>query len=198
VYDAVESRNTMHQPPGSGPAIGTRSGHDREEERMRTRNLIVLALAFAVIAVGAATPGYADEAAAKGLLKKWMAAYNSGDLKAVAALYAEDGCRMPPNLETVTGREAILESMNTLVEMGITKVKIGMTSSGGSGDHGYTTGTFAILDADGNKVDYGKWMNTLIKVGDDWMIQCDIWNSNMPLEMEEMGEMKKMKKKEEM
>ena len=171
---------------------------------MRTRNLIALTLTVAVVALGLATPGHADEAAAKALLEKWMTAYNSGDLEAVAALYAEDGCRMPPNMETVTGREAILEALKTGLEMGVAKVKIGLTSTGGSDDHGYTIGTFAILDADGNKVDHGKWMNTLTKVGDDWMIHCDIWNSDMPLEMKEMKEMKemekmkKMEKKEEM
>jgi ketosteroid isomerase-like protein len=38
----------------------------------------------------------------------WEKKYNAGNLAAVQALYATDGCRMPPNQEAVHGSEAIL------------------------------------------------------------------------------------------
>ena len=40
-------------------------------------------------------------------VREFEAAYNRGDMAALAALYAEDAALMPPDRGTITGRPAI-------------------------------------------------------------------------------------------
>jgi ketosteroid isomerase-like protein len=115
------------------------------------------------------------------LIEQWVTAYNAGDDAAVAAIYLEDGCRMPPHAEMVHGRQAIEGNIAGGREMGLAKVEIDYTGKGTSGDIGYGMGTWRAFDAEGNEVDHGKWMNHVKKVGDSWMIACDIWNSDLPM-----------------
>src|SRR6266702_2922002 len=56
----------------------------------------------------AASPASADEAAIRAESTDWVKAYNGGDAKAVAALYAEDALLLPPGAPGVKGRGAIM------------------------------------------------------------------------------------------
>lgn len=143
-----------------------------------TRIALVLVLGTLVFAsIGFAADG-SDMAAT---VQAWQENYNSGNFAGVAALYADDGCRMPPNAVTVTGREAIQESLVQGHEQGLAQVKIGLTMSSSSGDQANATGTYEVLDEDGNTIDHGKWMNMSRKTAEGWKIQCDIWNSDLPV-----------------
>jgi len=97
------------------------------------------------------------------------------------ALYASDGCRMPPNQELVLGDDAILAQLKAGKDRGAAKLKITVTSAESSGDLGYGTGTFVITGADGAHVDHGKWMLVSKKSNGVWKTQCDIFNSDMPM-----------------
>ena len=116
-----------------------------------------------------------------GRAASWQKNFGSDNLKGVAALYTEDACRMPPNAETIKGRDAIVAHLNGMKEEGAAKVKIGVTADETSGDMAHGTGTYEILGADDSHIDHGKWMNVSKKVGGKWLIQCDIWNSDMPV-----------------
>jgi len=141
-----------------------------------------IALALVVGILIFASVGFAaDEANMAAMVQTWQANYNSGNFAGVAALYAEDGCRMPPNAVTVNGREAIQENLVQGHEQGLAQVKLGLTMSSSSGDQADATGTYEILDEDGNSIDHGKWMNMSRKTAEGWKIQCDIWNSDLPL-----------------
>jgi uncharacterized protein (TIGR02246 family) len=136
-----------------------------------------LALLVAVILVAPAMA--ADEADMSAMAATWEKEYNAGNLEAVAALYAADGCRMPPYQETAKGAQGILAALKSSKEQGIAKIKIGVTTAETMGDMGYAIGTYEITGADGKHVDHGKWMNVSKKVSGTWKIHCDIWNSNM-------------------
>ena len=138
----------------------------------------VLLLAATLTAVPALA---ADKSDLAGRAATWEKEYNAGNLAAVQALYATDGCRMPPNQKTVQGSEAILGQIKWGKDQGWAKVKIGVTSAESSGDLGYGTGTYEIMAADGSHIDHGKWMNVSKKSGGTWKIQCDIFNSDMPM-----------------
>ena len=133
---------------------------------------LVLALAPAVSA------GETDLA---GRAATWAKSFNSDDLIGIARLYTEDGCRMPPNAEAIKGRPAIADYLKGMKEMGAAKVKISVTVDESSGDMAHGAGTYEILGADGSHIDHGKWMNVSKKVGGKWLIDCDIWNSDMPV-----------------
>jgi ketosteroid isomerase-like protein len=149
---------------------------------MRKNHRIGIALLAAVAALALAAPVVAADAAdMAGKIVTWEAAYNAGDFAGVAAHYAADGCRMPPNATIVKGREAIQASLEAGHAAGIAQVKLGLVSSVSSGDLASAMGTYEILDSEGKSVDNGKWMNTSKKTADGWKIQCDIWNSDRPL-----------------
>jgi len=147
----------------------------------KDRRIGITLLAAAAALLLAAPVAAADASDMAGKIVSWEAAYNAGDFAAVAAYYAADGCRMPPNATTVQGREAIQTSIEEGHAAGIAQVKLGLVSSSTSGDLGWAMGTYEILDAEGKSIDNGKWMNTSKKAADGWKIQCDIWNSDRPL-----------------
>jgi ketosteroid isomerase-like protein len=110
----------------------------------------------------------------------WETAFNADSLEAVVALYAADGCRMPPNAPTAQGSEAILASLQSAKDHGIAKVRIAVTSAESSGSLANATGTFELSGADGKQLDHGKWMGMAMKTNGKWKTQCDIWNSDLP------------------
>ena len=136
-------------------------------------------LALLLVAILAAPVMAADESNMAAKAATWEKEYNAGNLEAVAALYAADGCRMPPYQETAKGTQGILAALKSGKEQGIAKVKVGVTSAETSGDVGYATGTYEVTGPDGKHVDHGKWMNVSKKANGTWKIHCDIWNSNM-------------------
>jgi ketosteroid isomerase-like protein len=140
-----------------------------------------------MLATLAAVPALAvDKSDMAGIAATWEKEYNADNLAAVAALYASDGCRMPPNAEAVHGTEGILGQLKSGKEHGLAKVKIAVTMSETNGDTGHATGTYVVTGADGSHVDHGKWMNISKKVNGAWKIQCDIFNSDMPMATGEM------------
>lgn len=146
----------------------------------RTDRLSTIFVVAALIVAGA--PAMAgDDSNLEERAAMWMEKYNSGDLSGVAALYAEDGERNPPNAESVSGREAILAFLETQRERGLAKVNVEVTSAHSSCDMAWARGTYQIVGDDGAELDHGKWVNVSKKVGDDWVIQSDIWNSDLPL-----------------
>jgi len=135
-------------------------------------------------AVLAAIPAAAaDKSDVAGRAATWEKEYNAGNLAAVVALYAPDGCRMPPNQEAVHGSDAILAQLKAGKDRGSANVKIVVTNADSSGDIGYGTGTYVVTGADGSHVDHGKWMLVSKKLNGTWKTQCDIFNSDMPMAM---------------
>ena len=50
----------------------------------------------------------AADAGLEATIAAWQEAFNAGDFEAVAAHYASDACRMPPNQEILAGMNGIL------------------------------------------------------------------------------------------
>ncbi len=136
---------------------------------------LILTVLVAVPAIAAGGSDLAGRAAT------WEKEYNADNLKAVAALYAADGCRMPPNQKAVCGSDGILGQLTAGKQQGVAKVKIAVTHDETSGDWGYGAGTYEIIGPDGAHADHGKWMNVSKKMNGKWIIQRDIFNSDMPI-----------------
>lgn len=147
-----------------------------------TTKRIVIWVSILVCAVFVAAPVLAaDQSDLAGRAATWVKEYNADNLNAVVALYAADGCRMPPNAETVHGSDAILAQLKSGKDNGGAKIKVTVTSAESMGDSGWGAGTYELTRADGTPIDNGKWMNVSKKVKGTWKIQCDMWNSNNPL-----------------
>jgi ketosteroid isomerase-like protein len=149
---------------------------------MRTKRAVCCGLALVLGAVLAAVPAAAaDKSDVAGRAVTWEKEYNAGNLAGVVALYASDGCRMPPNQAIACGSEAILANLKAGKDRGLAQVKIVVTSADSSGDVGYGTGTYVVTGADGSHVDHGKWMLVSKKSNGTWKTQSDIFNSDMPV-----------------
>jgi ketosteroid isomerase-like protein len=149
---------------------------------MHTKKAVCCGFALMLAAVLVAVPvAAADKSDIAALAAVWEKEYNAGNLAGVVALYASDGCRMPPNQEAVHGSDAILAQLKAGKDRGLAKVKIAVTSAESSGDLRYGIGTYEITGADGSHVDHGKWMLVSKKSNGAWKTQCDIFNSDMPM-----------------
>lgn len=149
---------------------------------MLTNKALCCGLVLMLGAVLAAVPAAAaDQSDVAGRAAIWEKEYNAGNLAAVQALYAADGCRMPPNQAAVQGSAAILAQLKAGKDKGLAKVKIVVTAAESNADLGYGTGTYVITGADGSHIDHGKWMLVSKKSNGTWKTQCDIFNSDMPM-----------------
>ena len=116
---------------------------------------------------------------------EWIANFNAGDGVAIAEMMGEDAMLLPPNSEPVVGREAIAEFWQGLIDTGI-QGSLELTQIIAGEDLAVKIGEYDLVDAEGEMVDTGKWMEVWSRVGDEWQFQRDIWNSNLPLaEIEE-------------
>jgi len=138
--------------------------------------------AMAVLAVLAITTvGAADDAAdLKARAEAWEKAFNASKLEEVAAMYAQDGVRMPPNAATVKGRDAVLTQLRDSRKI-MSGVEIEAEKAIAEGNLGVTHGTYRIKGPDGTIVDHGKWVSIGRKVDGQWTTVSDIWNSDRPL-----------------
>ena len=151
---------------------------------MYTKRVFCFGLVLMLSPMLAAVPATAaDSSGLAARAATWEKEYNADNLAGVVALYASDGCRMPPNQEAVHGSDAILAQLKAGKDRGLAKVKIAVTSAESSGDLGYGTGTYVITGADGSHIDHGKWMLISKKSNGAWKTQCDIFNSDMPMPM---------------
>jgi uncharacterized protein (TIGR02246 family) len=76
---------------------------------VRTSSPLRAAAVLALAIVALPTPSRAQQAPgwARDQLAAWYAAFNAGDAKAVAALYAADAVIVPPGVQPIRGRAAI-------------------------------------------------------------------------------------------
>jgi uncharacterized protein (TIGR02246 family) len=156
---------------------------------IRSKNVSWLAVGIAVLVgsiVGlarAASPSSADEAAIRAQTASWEKAYNGGDAKAVAALYAEDALLLPPGAPGVRGRAAILAFFTKDIADskagGVVFVVNPQTDVGVSGNMGWESGTYKVT-VKGAVVETGKFLSVSRKKDGKWLYIRDTWNADAP------------------
>jgi len=130
----------------------------------------------------AAAPS-ADEAAVRAQTTDWVKAYNGGDAKAVAALYAGDALLLPPGAPGVKGRAAILEFFTKDVAnskaAGVIFAVAPKADVGVSGNMGWESGTYTVT-MKGAVVETGKYLSVSRKKDGKWLYLRDTWNADAP------------------
>jgi ketosteroid isomerase-like protein len=159
-------------------ALGRGGGLMRDKNKNRTfGKLATLGLAFMLTA----SPALAgDKSDIDGRVKMWQAAFNGGDGNSVAALYTEDATRMPYQAPVIEGRAAISANIQATHDAGATKIDLKVLGSESQGSMSWAHGTYQLKNAEGSTVQKGKWMNVSKKVGKEWLIHRDIWNTDAP------------------
>ena len=102
---------------------------------------------------------------------------NIRDTAAIAAIYAPNGSIMPPNAETIAGREAIEAFWSEFLTSG-NIISIKGTEVRASGNIGYRVGTFTIASEHNQLLDAGKYVEVWHHSDGSWLLMYDIFNSN--------------------
>ncbi len=150
------------------------------------KNFLLLTTGLIVLTACApkAVDTAADEAALTADPAAWMEAYNAGNADGVAELYAEEALLLAPGAQAIAGRTAIRDFIASDIEAskaaGLTFRNDESTGVGVSGDMGWVSGTFSVLDASGATVDSGKYLSVYGRVDGDWQLIRDTWNSDKP------------------
>jgi len=144
----------------------------------------IVAVAGLMLGVAhAASAASADETAIRAQTTNWMKAYNGGDAKSVAALYAEDALLLPPGAAGVRGRGAILEFFTKDIAgskaSGAVFVVDPKTEVGVSGNMGWESGTYRV-NVKGAVVETGKFLSVSRKKDGKWLYLRDTWNTDAP------------------
>ena len=106
-------------------------------------------------------------------------AFNASDAVRLAALYTETATLMPPNEGAVKGRIAIQAwlqaALRRLGEIQIVPVRSSILEG-----EAFQVGNFKITPKDGSSPRAFKYVLILNRVGAQWQIAYDIWNSDQP------------------
>ena len=126
----------------------------------------------------------AEVAALHAVDQAWLKAYNGGNAETLASLYDEDAVLLPAGAPAVHGRAAIREffAKDTAASAkGAVKFRFGPSPDGGvSGDMGWASGTYVVMDKSGQVLDKGKYLSVSVKKGGHWLYLRDTWNSDLP------------------
>ena len=118
-----------------------------------------------------------------------VAAFNAEDAARAALLYAEDAVLMPANMPMIKGRTAIEGHFKK--EFGATDMTLQLkpieSTIEGSQGFGIGTSTFTLKRGGASQtvtgvgtVETGKYVLVFKRVGTDWKIAYDIFNSDAP------------------
>ncbi len=120
-----------------------------------------------------------NKAAIEKLNDVWTAAFNKGDAAAVAALYTEDAYVLPPGSAMVQGRAAIeafwRQAAQQMSDAKLTTVDLLPLGRSAARE----IGTVSLkTKAQPPQEVVGKYVVLWRKVGRDWKLATDIWNTD--------------------
>ena len=116
--------------------------------------------------------------------KKFGEAVRKGDATALADLYTEDACLLPPNSEMIRGKQATQDFWGTVMkQMGLKDVILTTVELSGSEDMANEIGNYTLkIQPEGQEPveDKGKYVVVWKRTPEGWKLQWDIWNSSLP------------------
>jgi uncharacterized protein (TIGR02246 family) len=139
-------------------------------------------------AAKAASLSAADQARIRSVDSAFVVAANAGDAEGVAAVYADDGALLAPNLPPQKGRDAIKAFWGGFLDTYTVRFEIASDTIEGRGDLAYNQGHYrftAVPKAKGapGVADEGKFVEILKKQPDgSWKYVIDMYSSNLALQ----------------
>lgn len=150
--------------------------------------LPLILLAAAACQPAAAPLSDADVAAVRSLGQSYAQAYLTKDPAAAAALFAEDGVEMPPNMPNVVGRDAIRAGWAAGFDAGVEASAFTLTSAATDGvgglayDRGSYVWTGTVPGMPEPMTDSGTYVSIARRQEDgSWLYAAVMWKSDLPL-----------------
>jgi ketosteroid isomerase-like protein len=141
------------------------------------RLLTLLSIAVLAACGGGGAQIEADVAGLRDMGDALQVQLNIRDTAAIAAIYAPNGSIMPPNMEMVTGREALDAFWVEFLASGnIINVKPNQVQA--NGNIGYRVGTYTIASPHNELIDKGKYVEVWHHIDEGWRLMYDIFNSD--------------------
>lgn len=155
--------------------------------------VVLLFVAIAVIACApAAEPPEPEETATaeaeleaiNKLREEFVRVNNTNNASAIATFYTDDTVVMPPNDQTITGKQGIESWHQTLWDQFTTELTVSHVETQVVGDWAFDRATYTIKvtpKAGGESMeDAGRYLEILQKQADgSWRIARDIWSSRL-------------------
>ncbi|MFN2302515.1 MAG: YybH family protein [Anaerolineales bacterium] len=111
---------------------------------------------------------------------KFMATFKRGDAAGLAALYTQEGQVLPPNVDFVSGQQAIQGFWQAVFDMGIKAAELEIIEAEKHGDTVVEVSKFKLLGGEGQVLDEGKYIVIWKKDDGKWKLHRDIFNSSKP------------------
>ena len=146
---------------------------------MKTATIASAITAVLIVGVLVHGQGKTDPTLNK-LAAEFETAVNAGDAAKVAAMYADDAVLMAPNEPMVKGRSAIEATFKKMMKQeGKVTLKLTPFHSEIAGERAHEAGTVTLKLPGGQTVNE-KYLVIYKRVGNEWKIAYDIWNSDAP------------------
>ena len=141
------------------------------------RMLTLIATMLATATAGTVVAQTRTNSTLNRLAAEFQAAYNRGDVEALASFYAEDAVLMPPNRPKTQGRTAIVATLRRNLGSDPATMLLTPVESAIAGDHAYEVGTRVMKWPSGTTL-VEKYARVYKLVGHEWKIAYFIWNSD--------------------
>jgi len=147
----------------------------------RAAAVVCLLLSCLAFACAPAPVDNTDEARAgiAATNRRFMDLVEQKDAAGVAMLYTEDAKLLAPGAPPIEGRAAIEQAFAGMLQ-GIARVQLDTVEVEGHGDTAHEQEALTFFDAGGAQIDEGKAIVIWKKVGEEWKLHRDIFNSNLP------------------
>ena len=114
--------------------------------------------------------------------QQFMENVSSGNSAGLASLYTENGQLLPTNSDFVTGKQAIQEFWQGVIDMGIKSAKLETIEVEGVGNTAHEVGKYTLFADGGQMIDTGKYIIIWKQEEGIWKLHQDIWNTSMPVQ----------------
>ena len=106
------------------------------------------------------------------------ASFLAKDSAGLAALYTPNAKLLPPGAPEITGRSAIQQFWQGVMDMGVAAGKLTTVAAEELGDTAIEQGQFVLSAADGSPLDHGKYIVIWKQHQGHWHLHQDIFNSS--------------------